>query len=202
MKQKTKKAISKTAVIAIFLCSLFILISVFSYEKPDRQTHPEINEEVEHYRPLVEDYADEYEVSEYVDVLLGMMMQESGGRGDDPMQSSESYCGQRGCIEDPETSIKQGVSYFAENLNDANGDLSLAIQSYNFGSGFIDYALGESGSYSQETAIAFSQEMYENMDDQSDFRCLREEAEELDACYGDIYYVQAVMEYTDVFAAK
>lgn len=202
MKNKTKKAIKNTAMIAIILCSLFVVISVLSYEKPSRQTHPEISEEVENYRPIVEKYANEYEVSEYVDVILGMMMQESGGRGNDPMQSSESYCGERGCIEDPEISIKQGVYYFAKNLSDANGDLGLAVQSYNFGSGFIDYALEESGDYSQETAIAFSQEMYGRAENQSDFRCLREEAEELDACYGDIYYVQAVMEYTDVLAAK
>ncbi|UJL46117.1 lysozyme family protein [Virgibacillus sp. NKC19-16] len=202
LKKKNKKAIKKTAVIAILLCSLFVVISVLSNENTPRQTHPEISEEVENYRPIVEDYADEYGVLEYVDVILGMMMQESGGRGNDPMQSSESYCGERGCIDDPKLSIKQGVYYFAENLSDANGDLGLAVQSYNFGSGFIDYARETSGDYSQETAIAFSQEMYENVPNQSDFRCLREEAEQLDACYGDIYYVQAVMEYTDVLAAK
>lgn len=158
LKKKTRKAIKKTAMIAIFLCSIFVVISVLSYEKPSKQSHPKISEEVENYRPLVEDYANEYEVSDYVDVILGMMMQESGGRGNDPMQSSESYCGERGCIEDPKLSIKQGVYYFAKNLSDANGDLGLAIQSYNFGSGFIDYAREQSGDYSQEMAIDFSQE--------------------------------------------
>ena len=35
-------------------------------------------------------------------MYFAMMMQESGGRGDDPMQSSESLCGKVGCINDPE----------------------------------------------------------------------------------------------------
>src|SRR5699024_638823 len=74
------------------------------------------SKKVEQHRPLVEKYADEYDVEEHVDVLMAMIMQESGGRGGDPMQSSESLCGEVNCITDPEESIKQGVAYFSKIL--------------------------------------------------------------------------------------
>ncbi|ONN67903.1 hypothetical protein BTM36_03930, partial [Herbaspirillum sp. VT-16-41] len=92
---------------------------------------------------------------------------------------------------------KQGVYYFSEVLDDAKGDLELAVQSYNFGRGFINYVLEETGSYSEEIAIDFSQKMYENASDKSIYSCLREEAKQYNACYGDIYYVQSVMEYKE-----
>ena len=209
MKQKTRKAIKQTAVITIILISVFIGISAMNMEKIVNETdigktltYPIITQEVLKHKPTLEKYAKDYEVTEHIDVLLAMMMQESKGRGDDPMQSSESYCGQVGCINDPELSIKQGVYYFSENLKAANGDLKLAVQSYNFGRGFIHYAQEQVGQYTQEVAIEFSQKMYKEAPDPSIYSCLREGAEEFDACYGDIYYVRDVMEYREVFAAK
>src|SRR5699024_1625836 len=205
MKRKTKQAIKKTILISAVLCGLFILLSILSLEG-DRQSHgpskQALSEQVLEYRPIVEKYATQYDVSEHVDVLLAMMMQESGGRGDDPMQSSESYCGSRGCIEDPEVSINQGVHYFSKALEEADGDLKLAIQSYNFGRGFIDYVKADSWKYTQDAAVNISKDMYANADNQSKFRCPRKEAQEIDACYGDIYYVRDVMAYMDAVAEK
>ncbi|MFC4023457.1 lysozyme family protein [Oceanobacillus longus] len=203
--RKFKQAINQVLVIALSLIGVFLILSFVTYERPDhlpKKTSALISEEVRSYEPLVDKYAKEYDVTEYVDVILSMMMQESGGRGTDPMQSSESYCGQVGCIEDPELSIKQGVYYFSKTLEDANGDLELAIQSYNFGRGFIDYVHEQMGTYSVETAIDFSQHMYENAPDKSIYTCLRKEAKQYDACYGDIYYVQSVMQYRDVLALE
>ena len=209
MKQKTKKAIKQTAIIAIVLSSVLIGISAMNMKQIVDETdigktltYPIITKEVLKHKPTIEKYAEEYEVTEHVDVLLAMMIQESKGRGDDPMQSSESYCGQVGCINDPELSIKQGVYYFSENLKAADGDLKLAVQSYNFGKGFIQYAKEQVGQYTQEVAIEFSQKMYEEAPDPSIYSCLREGAEEFNACDGDIYYVRDVMEYREVFAAK
>lgn len=199
MKRKTKQAIKKTILISAVLCGLFILLSILSLEG-DRQSHgpskQALSEQVLEYRPIVEKYATQYDVEEHVDVLLAMMMQESGGRGEDPMQSSESYCGSRGCIKDPELSIKQGVHYFSGTLEEADGDVMLAVQSYNFGKGFIDYVETNSGEYTQKAAVNFSQEMYAAADNQAKFRCPREEAQKIDACYGDIFYVRDVMAYT------
>ncbi|WP_026907831.1 lysozyme family protein [Paucisalibacillus globulus] len=195
MKKQTKKAIKQTAFLAIGIVLVMVCISLIVDK--GQWSDPAINSEVLKHKPLVEKYAEEYQIASYVDILLAMMMQESGGRGTDPMQSSESYCGKIGCIDNPELSIKQGVFYFSETLKDAGYDLELAIQSYNFGRGFINYVQETSGQYSQEVAIAFSKEMYENAPDKSIYSCLREEAKQYDACYGDIYYVKSVMGYVD-----
>ena len=197
MKKKTKQAIKQTMYIVVGLIAIFILLSIFSEDR-----EPMVSEEVLQYKPLVEKYAEEYQVATHVDVILAMMMQESGGRGTDPMQSSESYCGQIGCIDDPELSIKQGVYYFSETLKAAGYDLELAIQSYNFGKGFISYVHNTAGTYSQEAAIQFSKQMYENAPDKSIYTCLRKEAKQYNACYGDIYYVQSVMSYLEEINAS
>ncbi len=192
--------------IIILFFTVFIVISILSFidHSPRESTsnYPQISDEVRQYRPLVDKYAKKYGVANYVDVLLAMMMQESSGRGKDPMQASESYCGQIGCIDNPELSIKQGVYYFSEVLKDAEGDLELAIQSYNFGRGFIDYVLSESGHYTEDIAIDFSQEMYKRAPDKTIYTCLREEAKKYNACYGDIYYVRSVMAYKEGLALE
>ncbi len=206
MKTKTKKAIKQTFVIAAVLFGAFIVVSILSFERTSSQQYevsrPSISDQVWEYKPTVEKYAKQFGVTQYVDVMLAMMMQESGGRGNDPMQSSESYCGERGCIDKPELSIKQGVYYFSQTIKQANGDLKLAIQSYNFGKGFIDYINNNSGTYTQEAAINFSQKMYNTSSNKSIYTCLREEAKQYNACYGDIYYVRDVMEYRDVLAKE
>jgi len=203
--RKLKKAIRQVFLISLMLVGTFLILSVLTFEKQidiENNSSPLISEEVRSYKPIVEKYAIEYGVEEHIDVVLAMMMQESGGRGSDPMQSSESYCGEIGCIEDPEISIKQGVYYFSQTLEDAEDDLELAIQSYNFGKGFIEYVHKETGTYSLDAAIDFSQKMYEEAPDQSIYTCLREEAKQYDACYGDIYYVRSVLQYRDVLAME
>ncbi|TMN22089.1 lysozyme family protein [Lentibacillus cibarius] len=205
MKRKRKKAIKKTMFIAFVFVGTFVLLSVIRLDDDNKTffpPHAAVSKQVRDYKPMVETYAAKYDVSEHVDVLLAMMMQESGGRGSDPMQSSESYCGSRGCINDPEMSIKQGVSYFSRTLEAANGDVELAIQSYNFGKGFIDYVAANSGAYSEEAAIAFSQKMYKSAADKSQYSCLREAAKQYNACYGDIHYVRDVLAYRNALAKK
>ncbi|MFB4168978.1 lysozyme family protein [Virgibacillus sp. JSM 102003] len=206
MKPKTRKAIKQTFVIAAVLFSVFIVVSILSFENTSSQqfdvSRPSISEQVWEYKPTVEKYAKQFGVTQYVDVMLAMMMQESGGRGNDPMQSSESYCGERGCIDEPELSIKQGVYYFSQTIKQANGDLKLAIQSYNFGKGFIDYINDNSGKYTQKAAINFSQKMYNTSSNKSIYTCLRKEAKQYNACYGDIYYVRDVLKYRDVLAKE
>ncbi|MGM8211501.1 lysozyme family protein [Virgibacillus sp. W0430] len=209
MKRSTKKAIKQTFTVSIVILSILISVSLLPFtemneQRTERKTAktPAISKEVLQYKPVVQLYAEKYGVESYIDVLLAMMMQESGGRGLDPMQSSESYCGYIGCITDPDQSIQQGVYYFSENLKAANGDIELAIQSYNFGKGFITYVKEHAGSFTQEIAIQFSREMYEKAEDQSIYSCMREGAKQYDACYGDIYYVRDVMAYREVFSSK
>lgn len=194
-------------VVALVVMMSLLLVGVSLYTSKDQLKNQTIvqhvfTKKVEQHRPTVEKYAKEYDIEEHIDVLLAMMLQESGGRGDDPMQSSESLCGKVGCITDPEQSIKQGVSYFADTLEAADGNIELAIQSYNFGIGFIYYLKENNKSYSQDAIIAFSQKMYKNAQDPSLYSCLRKESKQFDACYGDIYYARDVMEYKQKFAAN
>lgn len=155
-----------------------------------------VSAEVMQYEGLVIDLAMEHGIPEYAGLILAMMMQESGGRGNDPMQSSESLCGSVGCITDPHVSIEQGVKYLADQIDAADGDVKLAVQSYNFGGGFISYGL-DRGGYSKDVAIEFSQMMYQDLKHTGLYSCIRPESAEHQACYGDIGYVDAVFGYYD-----
>lgn len=131
------------------------------------------------FEPIVRKYAIENRIENQVDLILAMIMQESGGRGLDVMQSSESQGLPVNTITDPETSIKVGVKYFAERYFQANGDVKLALQSYNFGAGFIDWAVPRGG-YNKENAVSYSTMM------------AREKGW---SRFGDINYVDNVMRY-------
>ncbi|WP_328701179.1 lysozyme family protein [Aquibacillus kalidii] len=154
-----------------------------------------LTDQVIQYKPSVMKNLEAHGKKEYTAIVLALMMQESGGRGDDPMQASESYCGEVGCIKDSETSIEQGVSYFSKVLDKSNGDVKVALQSYNFGAGFINYVLNNGGNYSEKLAIQFSKQKYEELKHTGIYKCIREEAEQYDACYGDYKYVEAVLNY-------
>ncbi|MFB4260947.1 lysozyme family protein [Shouchella clausii] len=141
-----------------------------------------INKEVERYRPYFERYAKENGIEDYVEILMGMTMQESGGRLADVMQSSESL-GLPVNTLGPEASIKQGVKYFSQVLDAADGDVELALQAYNMGNGFIDYAKKHNnGKYSKELAQQFSTHMKNRLG----WRV-----------YGDPNYVDNVMRYLE-----
>lgn len=49
-----------------------------------------VSEEVLAYTPIIEQYAMEYGIDDFVPLIQAVMMQESGGKGNDPMQASES----------------------------------------------------------------------------------------------------------------
>ncbi|MCG5105364.1 lysozyme family protein [Oceanobacillus alkalisoli] len=137
--------------------------------------------EVLRYKPYFEKYAKKYFISQHVDVLMAVTMQESGGRLLDVMQSSESIGLPPNSITDPELSIDVGTKYFSQVMKDAEGEVKLSLQSYNFGSGFINYAL-ERGGYSKRVAFDFSQMMAEKMGWSR---------------YGDVNYVDNVMRYLE-----
>ncbi|MGQ8823800.1 lytic transglycosylase [Bacillus wiedmannii] len=164
-----------------------------------------INEKVTGYLPKIKEMAEKHGVAQYVGVLAAQMMQESAGAGNDPMQSSEGHYGDMsssciglkdnarvGCIKDPNISIEAGVLEFKDVLGQANGDIALALQSYNFGSGFISYALAKGG-YSEETAIEFSRSKAHlnpgGCSDPNNFRT------KVGACYGDYTYVTKVLKF-------
>ncbi|PGO60783.1 lysozyme family protein [Priestia megaterium] len=145
-----------------------------------------VSPEVMKYQPLLEKYAQKHGLdASYVPIMMALMMQESGGRGNDPMQSSESFCGSVGCISSPELSVDKGVLHFKSVLEKAHYDLKLCLQSYNFGGGFINYVMKNGGKYTPELAISFSQQQYQKVKHTGIYHCVRPEMVPYSACYGD-----------------
>ena len=150
-----------------------------------------LSEEVLAYTSVIQQYASQYGIPEYVSAIQAIMMQESGGRGTDPMQCSESPYNTRfphtpGSITDPDYSIEVGVQTFAECIRQAGcsspqdlDKLKLAWQGYNYGNGYIGWAL-QRGGYTEANALQFSQE---------------QAASHGWSSYGDPQYVPHVMRY-------
>lgn len=154
-----------------------------------------LSEQVEKYRSDVLKTAKDNDIEDQTDVLLALMMQESGGQGTDVFQASESKCGSIGCITDVQESIEQGVKYYAQQLKAAKGDIKLTLQSYNFGGGFINYALEHNGGYSKDIAIDFSKKQYNKLKGTGNYSCINPEYSDVGACYGDVEYVDHVLRY-------
>ena len=127
-----------------------------------------VSAEVEAYEPLIQKYAKQYGIPEYVELIKAVMMQESGGRGLDPMQASEGsfntrYPHEPNGIQDPEYSIQCGVQELKAALISAEVEnpidmehIKLALQGYNFGNGYISWAKTNYGGYSYANAVEFS----------------------------------------------
>ncbi|ASF30823.1 peptidase P60 [Bacillus amyloliquefaciens] len=119
-----------------------------------------VSADVLKHQPMVEKYANEYGVSEYVSTLLAIIEVESGGRLSDVMQSSESLGLPPNSLE-IEASIQQGTKYFSDLVRSAERsgvDGNTVIQSYNYGSAFIDYVAKRGTKYSFELAQNFAKE--------------------------------------------
>jgi hypothetical protein len=126
-----------------------------------------LSQDVLNYTAVIQKYANQFNVPEYISVIQAMMMQESGGRGQDPMQSSACpfNTAYKGGITDPEYSIQVGIQYFALCLQSAKctspndiDKLKLSLQGYNYGNGYIAWALRLYGGYSEANALLFSRE--------------------------------------------
>ena len=80
----------------VVVFSLLLIITILSSDEQDggfgnsQFGGATVSMEVLAHKPMVEKYAKEYGVSEYVNVLLAIMQVESGGTAKDVMQSSES----------------------------------------------------------------------------------------------------------------
>lgn len=179
------------SVVVIIICCLFGG-ALYLFGDSSNTGYIPVSEEVEQYSPLISKYAKEYGISEYTELIKAVMMQESGGRGSDPMQASEcgyntKYPHRPGAITDPEYSIKCGVQMLASVLKAAGCEspsdmehIKLALQGYNFGSGYITWALEKHGGYSKANAVEFSQLQAKKLGM---------------SAYGDPDYVEHVLRY-------
>lgn len=120
-----------------------------------------LSEAVLRHKPMVEKYAREYGISEYVPYLLAIMQVESGGTAADVMQSSESLGLSPNSL-DTESSIRQGCRYFASLLSSSRNyginDIKVVIQSYNYGGGYTIYVSKNGKKHSFALAENFAKE--------------------------------------------
>lgn len=185
-----------TGLILVLVVTLFV--GTFSVLAQDGGSNSEIvalSDEVIAYEDTIRKYAKEYNIKDYVSLLQAIMMQESGGKGNDPMQASESgyntkYPRVPNGITDPEYSIEVGTHTFSDCLKKAKVKDSsdteriyLALQGYNYGSGYIEWAIRNFGGYSKYNAQQFSDNKKQELNVSG---------------YGDPSYVDHVMRYVGI----
>jgi len=78
-----------------------------------------VSEKTESYRHLVEKYCEKYEIADYVELVLAMIEQESGGNPPDVMQTEKSYYNTNPPIDTAEESIDCGTHELSDCLNAA-----------------------------------------------------------------------------------
>ena len=182
----------------ILLLVLLLFIGVFaalSDNSSVSSTNAPLSVEVLAYTDTIEKYAKQYEMEDYIPIIQAVMMQESGGKGTDPMQSSEcpyntKYPNKPNAIQEPEYSIDVGIHYLSDCFKSAqvkdsfdNEHIFLALQGYNYGNGYIDWAVKNFGGYSKANAKVFSDQ---------------KKAELGTDVYGDPNYVEHVMRYVSL----
>ena len=147
----------------------------------------QVSEQTESYRELVTKYCEKYGIDDYVDLCLAMIEQESGGNPPDVMQTEQSYYNTSPPIDTAEESIDCGTHELSDCLEKAKcknpsdiAGISLALQGYNFGNGYIDWALKNYKGYTKENAVIFSKKMCAELGFSS---------------YGDVEYVPHVLRY-------
>lgn len=147
----------------------------------------QVSETTERYRELVEEYCKTYGIPDYVDLVLAVIEQESGGKGIDIMQCSASGFNINPPIDTAEESIDVGVHTFSDCVKRSHTEspfdmetVSLALQGYNYGNGYIEWALKTDGGYTKENAVLFSRQMCQALNCKT---------------YGDPEYVPHVLRY-------
>lgn len=179
--------------VVIILILVVILGAVFAFTGGgNSNATTSVSAEVEAYSPLIQKYARQHGIPEYSELIKAVMMQESGGRGTDPMQAAECgyntrYPNTPGGITDPEYSIDVGIQNLAACLQAAKAEnpldlphVKLALQGYNYGNGYISWAVTNYGGYTAANAVEFSDMMAERNGWSS---------------YGDKQYVPHVLQY-------
>lgn len=156
------------SIISIFIILITSIMGIFQTNQGSGTGRANVSEACERYRPLVVKYAKLYDMEPFVEIIMCIMMQESGGNSEqypDIMQSSE-YAG----LPVNSLGIEESVDYGVQAIRDAMqvagckspselDKLKLALQGYNYGSGYVSWAITHYGGYSKDNAIIFSNMM-------------------------------------------
>lgn len=231
---KKKIIATVTTLCVLFLVTVVILGSVISSlaavlsgggEEEQNNTDNEFVYENSPLSPTVLALKDEiekelkkYGKEKYVYLVLALVQQESGGNGEDIFQCSESLGKAPNSI-DRKTSIEHGVKVICNLLNHEKIKVSspqdlehikIALQAYNFGSGYITYINDTSGfgrdttkeqvqnigKWTQSNALAYQKKMSAQLNGGVAKKRTGSSADILGPyAYGDAYYVSHVLRY-------
>ena len=188
-----------------------------SEEKVDIYEESPLSEEVEALRPDILAELKKYGKEEYINLFLALVMQESGGQGEDVFQCSESLGKAPNSI-DKKQSIEHGVKVLCGYLDhdkikvsspDDLDNIKTALQAYNYGGGYIDYInssnfgrdttandLKNLGKWTQENALAYQKKRSADANHGTPVPRTGSSATILGPYqYGDAYYVKHVLRY-------
>lgn len=193
--------IKKLSFIYFFPVLLIILMivsvtAVNSSSSGEADYYLPLSPQVLNYKPLVEKYCKEYDIEDYIDYILAIMMVETGGEGDDVMACSESLGLPIGTLK-PTESIKQGCKVFSEHLKtslESGCDFNTAVQAYNFGGSFISYVVSNGKKYTFELACRFASDKSEGRK----VTYVNEVSKPYGGWmyqYGNMFYVKLVQQY-------
>ena len=182
------------ALAALFLLPLLLIAAIAgAFRGGGSAKNVNLSADVIALMPQISAACQTHGIPEYVPLVAAVMMQESGGRvadvGGDVMQCAEGMGLPVGTPVSVEESINFGTGIIARNLREAGAagptdipGISLALQGYNFGNGYISWALARGG-YTKENAREFSE--------------MQAAAHGWNG-YGDIDYVDHVLRYYQV----
>lgn len=137
------------------------------------------------YLPLVQKYANMYNMTQYINLIMAVIRQESDGSVPDIMQALPIGS----TTATPEASVNAGVQELRDCIIKAGvtspsdfANIDYALQGYNFGQGFISWARANGG-YNLTNTVKFAQMECQLLGWKS---------------YGDPYYVPHVLRYYTV----
>lgn len=163
---KNKNSILKSVLCFLMVFFLFssVLVAIFEMILSPSQNNYGggsilTNEYAIKWHDVMLEYATKYGLEEYINVLLSILVQESGGDQDiiNIMQVNDAVTTQ-------EESIDYGCKHFKNRVDAAEKlgitDINAIVQSYNFGVGYLSYIKkNNNGVHTKELAKLFSDEM-------------------------------------------
>lgn len=179
----------KVLLMIVFFLGLLFFLILFPSTLPPKEKGI-LSNEVWMWEPVVRELAKKEKLGEeQLPILLAIMMQESGGKLNDVMQSSESAGLQVGAITDPVASIRQGLKHWKQMLTLARNlgitDTETIVQSYNYGPGWLYFVKEHGGIGTEELRKTFSLSHARNAS--CGWRS--------PYCYGDYTYGAKVLKY-------
>lgn len=180
----------------VLLCAgVMSMAGTGGVREPEVQAEKILSDEVTDYLPIVDLYAQEYGIQQYLWYLLAIMEVETHGIGQDVMQSLGDMPEEKQTVDE---SIRRACEYFAglvEIQGQKDCDTFTLIQAYNYGAGYIDYVCGRGGKHTFKLSQNFAAEKsdWKKVDYKNEIAVSLNGGWRYD--YGNMFYVYLVKQY-------